>query len=46
VGDPEGPDPAAFKRKLFLAILDEERERLRADPGLLDRIRAEVLGAG
>jgi len=46
VGDPEGPDPAAFKRKLFLAILDEERERLRADPGLLDRIRTEVLGAG
>ena len=36
-------DPAAFKRKVFLAILEEERPRLRADPGLLERIRNEVL---
>ncbi len=34
---------AAFKRRIFLAVIDEERERLRADPGLLDRIRGEVL---
>src|SRR5690606_39828905 len=39
-GEPK-VDPAAFKRKIFLAILDEERERLRADPGLLERIRSE-----
>ncbi|WP_338447580.1 patatin-like protein [Pelagerythrobacter marensis] len=36
-------DPAAFKRRIFLAILDEESARLRADPGLLERIRSEVL---
>ena len=36
-------DAAAFKRRIFLAVIDEERERLRADPGLLDRIRGEVL---
>jgi len=43
----EGSEPkidvAAFKRRIFLAILDEERERLRADPSLLERIRGEVL---
>jgi len=33
---------AAFKRELFLAILDEEEERLCADAGLLPGIRAEV----
>ena len=39
------PDVAtcrSLKRAAFLAILDEEQERLRADPGLLERLRAEV----
>ncbi|WP_324263083.1 patatin-like protein [Altererythrobacter sp. H2] len=39
------PDSAtciAFKRAAFLAILDEEEGRLKADPDLLVRIRAEV----
>ena len=31
-----------FKRRAFLAILDEEGERLTADPGLVERVRAEV----
>lgn len=31
-----------FKREAFMAILDEERERLTADPGLIERIREEV----
>ncbi len=31
-----------FKRDLFLAILDEERGRLTADPTLVPRIEAEV----
>lgn len=33
-----------FKRRAFLAILDEEKDRLRADPGLVRRLRREVLG--
>jgi patatin-related protein len=33
----------AFKREAFLAILDEEEGRLRADPGLVRGIRAEVM---
>jgi len=32
-----------FKREAFLAILDEEERRLQADPGLVTRIRGEVL---
>ena len=36
----------AFKRRAFLAILDEESGRVSADPGLVDRIREEVLSAG
>ncbi|MFZ9395966.1 MAG: patatin-like protein [Erythrobacter sp.] len=32
-----------FKRAAFLAILDEEESRLRADPSLVSGIRAEVL---
>jgi patatin-related protein len=32
-----------FRREAFLAILDEEKERLRADPGMVERIRKEVL---
>lgn len=36
---------AAFKRDAFLAILDEEQGRLMAEPGLVDRIRAEVVAA-
>lgn len=31
-----------FKRDAFLAILDEEENRLKADPTLIERIRAEV----
>lgn len=34
----------AFKREAFLAILDEEEGRLKADPALVPGIRAEVLG--
>ena len=33
----------SFKRNLFLAILDEEEERLKAEPDLVERLRAEVL---
>ncbi len=32
-----------FKRRAFLAILDEEETRLKADPAMLPRIRQEVL---
>jgi len=32
-----------FKREAFLAILQEEEPRLKADPGLVERLRAEVL---
>ena len=35
---------AGFKRDMFLAVLDEEAERLQADPGLVSGIRAEVIG--
>ncbi|MCL6251049.1 patatin-like protein [Altererythrobacter sp. KTW20L] len=31
-----------IKRRLFLAILDEEEVRLKADPGLITGLRAEV----
>jgi hypothetical protein len=34
---------AQCKRELFLAILDEEEGRLKADPKLVTQIRAEVL---
>ena len=34
---------AAFKRQAFLAVLDEEEDRLKADPGLVSGIRAELL---
>lgn len=37
------PELLGFKRRAFLAILDEEKQRLRADPGLVQRIRREVL---
>ncbi|OYW49662.1 MAG: patatin [Novosphingobium sp. 28-62-57] len=36
---------ASFKRDAFLAILDEEHGRLIAEPGLIDRLRAEVTAA-
>jgi hypothetical protein len=42
----EGHDEAVLrglKRDAFLAVLDEERGRLTADPDLIQRIRAEVL---
>ncbi|KHK91493.1 patatin-like protein [Novosphingobium malaysiense] len=35
-------DLRQFRREAFLAILEEERDRLGADPGLIDRILAEV----
>jgi len=35
-------DCAAFKRRAFLAILDEEQGRLTAERGLVDRIRREI----
>ncbi len=38
-------DIAAFKRKAFLAILDEEQDRLTSDPGLIPGLRAEITGA-
>ncbi len=38
-------DLAQFKREAFLAILEEEEERLLADPGLVAGIRAEVLAS-
>jgi patatin-related protein len=34
---------ARLKRDAFIAILDEEETRLRADPSLVPKIRAEVL---
>lgn len=34
---------AALKREAFLAVLDEEEGRLKADPGLVPGVRAEVL---
>ena len=33
-----------FKREAFLAVLDEEQDRLATEPGLVAGIRAEVLG--
>ena len=36
-------DPPEFKRRIFLAVLDEEESRLRADPAMLERIRSEIL---
>lgn len=36
-------DLMAFKRRAFLAILDEEEDRLGSDPGLVAHIRREVL---
>jgi hypothetical protein len=32
-----------FRREAFLAILDEEKDRLRTDPGLIEGIRREVM---
>lgn len=41
---PFDPDELArLKRDAFLAVLDEEESRLKAEPGLVPRIRAEVL---
>jgi hypothetical protein len=37
---------ATLKREAFVAVLDEEEGRLRADPGLVPGIRAEVIGQG
>lgn len=38
-------DLRAFKREAFLAVLGEERERLSAEPGLIDTLAAEVEAA-
>ncbi|MGB3378469.1 MAG: DUF3376 domain-containing protein, partial [Allopontixanthobacter sediminis] len=32
-----------FKRRAFLAVLDEEQDRLTASPDLVDGLRSEVL---
>jgi patatin-related protein len=40
---PDAATCAGYKRAAFLAILDEEEQRLKADPELLVRIRAEVI---
>ncbi|MPS69285.1 MAG: patatin-like protein [Novosphingobium sp.] len=37
---------AAFKRDAFLAVLDEEKNRLTADPALLRDLREDVLRGG
>ncbi len=42
-GEIDAQDMAACKRKIFLAILDEEESRLTADKLLIPAIRAEVL---
>lgn len=34
-----------FKREAFLAILDEEQDRLHAEPGMVAKVRAEVEAA-
>jgi patatin-related protein len=36
---------AEFKQRAFLAVLDEEQDRLQTDPGLVPSIRAELLRA-
>ncbi|HEX7752285.1 MAG TPA: patatin-like protein [Novosphingobium sp.] len=41
-----GEELASFKRDAFLAILAEEEERLRTDPGLVPTLREEVLAKG
>ena len=41
----EPAELARFKREAFLAVLDEEEGRLKADPDLVSGLRAEVLGA-
>ena len=38
----DASDAAAFKRRAFLAILDEEEGRLKADRGLILQLRREV----
>lgn len=42
VDDFSETEKADFKRRAFLAILDEEQERLKANHGLLERVRAEI----
>lgn len=42
-GEIDAQDMAACKRRIFLAILDEEESRLTADKSLIPSIRAEVL---
>ncbi|WP_114519956.1 patatin-like protein [Altererythrobacter sp. ZODW24] len=43
VDDPLEPEVIiGFKYRIFDAILDEERDRLKADPSLISNIRAEV----
>ncbi len=41
----DGAELAAFKHDAFVAVLDEEKGRLKADPGLVSGIRAELTGA-
>ena len=39
----DGADIMRFKREAFLAILNEEQDRLTADPALVSNIRFEVM---
>ncbi len=41
-GKVDEKDCLSLKKRLFIAILDEEEERLSADPGLVAGLRAEV----
>lgn len=41
-GKVDARDCRALKKRIFLAILDEEEERLAADPGLIPGLRREV----
>ena len=36
-------DIARYKKAVFLAVLDDEQERLTTDPSLIDSVRSEVL---
>jgi patatin-related protein len=44
VAEMDGESIAEFKRRAFVAILDEEEPRLIADSGLVPRIRKEIAG--
>src|SRR5690606_2390717 len=41
-GGPRQDDVVAAKRAVFRAILEEERGRLKCDPGLIEQIEREI----